>query len=398
MPAQFTSSRRQQAPAIWHPLVDFLLVGGASVIGGGIMIVWFAYNPDWLAGFNRFTGAGSESRDLSNVYLFWLLTLLINHPHFMASYRLLYRSKKQIRTYRWSSVWIPLLLFAVCVPAVLFFHVPAGNEANMAMGLPGVGTQGWAYSKCVFLILSVLTVVYLGWHYNLQGWGMTASFAHMHGIRFTDNERRLIKSGFLAMVVTHAVLYLSWSPLMQMPNWANAMIQLTLWLPVLGALSLILGIFGFMKASQRTGKRMPINAVTPWFTCLFWYYMVMNYHYVLGIAVFVQIAHALQYLSFTTRVERNLLSRQSGIHVLLKWSLVMAGLVFCGWLVFEVSSEIPVLVSDGSKLYLVFSLELLVISINIHHFFVDGAIWKISNPEVRNALFAHLKGQHDVRR
>ena len=106
MAAQFTSSRRQRAPAIWHPLVDFLLVGGASVIGGGIMIVWFAYNPDWLAGFNRFADTGSQPRDLNNVYLFWLLTLLINHPHFMASYRLLYRSKKQIRTYRWSSVWI----------------------------------------------------------------------------------------------------------------------------------------------------------------------------------------------------------------------------------------------------------------------------------------------------
>ena len=136
---------------------------------------------------------------------------------------------------------------------------------------------------------------------------------------------------------------------------------------------------------------MPINAVTPWFTCLFWYYMVMNYHYVLGIAVFVQIAHALQYLSFTTRVERNLLPKQSGVPGWVRWSVIMGGLVFCGWLVFEASNVIPGQVSEGSKLYFVFALELLVISINIHHFFVDGAIWKISNPEVRNALFAHLK-------
>jgi hypothetical protein len=28
--------------------------------------------------------------------------------------------------------------------------------------------------------------------------------------------------------------------------------------------------------------------------------------------------------------------------------------------------------------------------INIHHFFTDGVIWKISNPEVRKDLFAHV--------
>ena len=28
--------------------------------------------------------------------------------------------------------------------------------------------------------------------------------------------------------------------------------------------------------------------------------------------------------------------------------------------------------------------------INIHHYFTDGVIWKISNPEVRKELFAHV--------
>jgi hypothetical protein len=27
--------------------------------------------------------------------------------------------------------------------------------------------------------------------------------------------------------------------------------------------------------------------------------------------------------------------------------------------------------------------------INIHHYFTDGVLWKISNPEVRAQLFAH---------
>ena len=31
--------------------------------------------------------------------------------------------------------------------------------------------------------------------------------------------------------------------------------------------------------------------------------------------------------------------------------------------------------------------------INIHHYFTDGVIWKISNPEVRRELFAHVEAQ-----
>ena len=33
---------------------------------------------------------------------------------------------------------------------------------------------------------------------------------------------------------------------------------------------------------------------------------------------------------------------------------------------------------------------LLLMFINIHHYFTDGVIWKISNPEVRKDLFAHM--------
>jgi hypothetical protein len=33
---------------------------------------------------------------------------------------------------------------------------------------------------------------------------------------------------------------------------------------------------------------------------------------------------------------------------------------------------------------------LILMFINIHHYFTDGVIWHISNPEVRRELFAHV--------
>jgi len=37
-------------------------------------------------------------------------------------------------------------------------------------------------------------------------------------------------------------------------------------------------------------------------------------------------------------------------------------------------------------------LDLTIVSfVNLHHYFVDGVIWKIRNPSVRRDMFAHLR-------
>ena len=33
----------------------------------------------------------------------------------------------------------------------------------------------------------------------------------------------------------------------------------------------------------------------------------------------------------------------------------------------------------------------IIVSVNIHHFFIDGAMWKLRNPEVRRELFRHIR-------
>jgi hypothetical protein len=34
--------------------------------------------------------------------------------------------------------------------------------------------------------------------------------------------------------------------------------------------------------------------------------------------------------------------------------------------------------------------------INIHHYFTDGVIWKISDPDVRRDLFAHVAAKRQA--
>ena len=61
-------------------------------------------------------------------------------------------------------------------------------------------------------------------------------------------------------------------------------------------------------------------------------------------------------------------------------------LVVVGFAVFELPAVS--LVRTGGNLNF---LGVIAAFVNIHHYFIDGAIWKIRNPQVRKDLFAHLK-------
>ena len=105
--------------------------------------------------------------------------------------------------------------------------------------------------------------------------------------------------------------------------------------------------------------------------------------------MFVQLAHALQYLVVTTRVEANVATAKRGTSGVLFSLLVYTILLATGYLVLELPGVVGMKM-ETAVTYHSF-VEMLVVSINLHHFFVDGAIWKISNPAVRKDLFAHLE-------
>src|SRR5687767_15453037 len=98
--AQGVSATRRTA-AILSPVVDLLLVGGLSLI---------VFVPLLLSGRSDLVliGAGAQA---------WVATL-INMPHFMASYRMVYRSREMILRHKWASIYIPALLLLYSVIAV----------------------------------------------------------------------------------------------------------------------------------------------------------------------------------------------------------------------------------------------------------------------------------------
>jgi hypothetical protein len=354
MPAEL---RGQASPAIVTPFWDGVTVGGLSVITMAPALAYVLLFGGELGKFEKFD---------------WVvLSILINSTHFMASYRLLYDSLEHVRNAPWAAIYVPLILLMLLVYRMVS---PAGETVADAI-----------------LLVSSL---YLGVHYTGQAWGMVASYGHLAGTRFETKERFAIRSGMRVLLVLHVLLAIGgrYPPM----EWMSRESYLQLYqlafrsVCVVAALTLVAGAIGFWRARRR-GEGVPARAVLPWLSLYFWY---PTWFLIPGGPLWVQLSHALQYLSFPLRVEANRFAARSDRSV--KWHMVLVylGLVVAGIVFLKGPPLTSRILGPGwySGQGMRDAFGTFVLLINIHHFFIDGAVWKLSNPEVRRELFAHVEG------
>lgn len=334
--------------AIISPAVDFLLVGGLSLI---------VFVPMLLSGRSdlMILGAGAQA---------WLLTL-INMPHFMASYRIVYRSRDMILRHKWASMYVPAILIGYIVFA-------ATSEAN---------------TRVLLIILVTVGSAYLAWHYTGQVWGMMASFAYLEGARFEDRERFLIRTGLRILLAWHVVWFLY-------TQLRDPSVVRPLYLVITAGtlVAFVLGLAGIGMMRRRLGRFPPARALVAWVAIFVWYAMMARDPRAL---FWVQLAHALQYLAFPFRVELNNAARaRRAARGRIAAHMAAYAVILIGISVF-LSRVVPanamgviggVFGEDATRAAPI----LMLLFINIHHYFTDGVIWKISNPEVRKELFAHV--------
>jgi hypothetical protein len=349
MPAAPSPADSARAPSILNPVIDFLCVGGLSLI---------VFVPLLLSGRSDLVliGAGAQA---------WLAAT-INMPHFMASYRIIYRSREMIRQHKWASIYVPAILIVYSAIALW--------EAQS--------------SPALVIVLVSVSSAYLAWHYTGQVWGMMASYAYLGGARFENTERLLIRTG-LRILLAWQVTWFLYTQLRD-PSIVRPVYVL---ISAGTVVAFVLGAVGILRMRRRTGKFPPARALVAWLAIFSWYAVMARDPKAL---FWIQIAHALQYLAFPIRVEMNRSAhepsgspRRTATHMV----LYGAGLLAVSLIV---ARAVPA--SAMSVVGNIFGEEpgraapiLILMIINIHHYFTDGVIWKISNPEVRRELFAHVK-------
>lgn len=337
-------------PAIISPLVDALCVGGLSLI---LLL------PLLLSGRSDLVivGLGVQA---------WTAAL-VNMPHFMASYRLIYRDSATIAAHRWAAIYVPLILIAY-----IAFAVWRSRETDLYVS-----------------ILMTLQGGYLAWHYTGQAWGMMATYVYLDGRSFQPVEKRLVRGGLYLLLAWHVAWFFRWG--FSQTRFGPLLESLYLILSVLSAAALVMGIAGMGMMKARTGRFPPAKALIAWGAIFVWYAAMARDPR----AIFwVQIAHALQYLTFPVRVEINRTRRSApgssrlATHMAVYLVALLAiSVAMAVWIPARAMDVVATWL--GERPGEVTALCLLAF-LNIHHYFTDGVMWKLRNPEVRKDLFGHL--------
>ncbi len=337
--------------ALSRPLFDAVAAGGAGLAAFVLLArIDPAVAAPWLA------------------RLFVPLSLLFNWPHFMASYHILYTTPGAVRRHPYAAVVVPAVLAAYALAATLLY----GRWPWLLRGFHAASS------------------VYLAWHYAGQTWGTMAAFAHVDGVRVEARARSLIRANLTVLLVWHA-----W--------WAAGLL-----IPVLGAgrfeavyqalsaaaaVSAFVGAAGLLLLARGAG-RLPPRVVLPWLVLHAGYAFLYRFP---GHAYWVQViqlAHAVQYLPFPLRVQANRDAAAgrggAGWRPAAHYAALLAG----GFIAFyclpaaagKLAGAAGLFPAGKSGLAGLAVLDFLV----IHHYFVDGCIWRLGDPEVRRDLFAHL--------
>jgi len=369
-----TPRRTDTAPAgyLFHPVTDFLVAGGGSLIVAPVII--------WLI---RDKGAVTPKAAVASL----TLSLLINYPHFAHSYQLLYSGIVQRITGNtgWK-VRLRYLWAGFIVPAIF------------GLFLAGVFVTGNVSALGYSANAMALTV---GWHYVKQGYGVAIVLSAIRRIYYTNLEKRLL------LLNGYAVWLYSWMALNEALREVTylGITYMTLAIPSLartlaGGAAVLTTLAVVVAMAQRILWR---RQAVSWngligYGCSLYLWVVARYTDPV-LALFVPMFHSLQYLMFVWRYEINKAEvdahsdrpgrgrRPSARDRFGRFVITGLVLGFLGFIALPVILN-AVVAPDPQRWGPSLFAFICVIWINVHHYFIDNVIWRRDNDDVRRFLFA----------
>jgi tetratricopeptide (TPR) repeat protein len=331
------------SPWIYSPWID-LLVGCGGWSAPLLLLAFYAtssYSRAWAVAF-------------------YFLALLCNYPHFMATVYRAYHTHTEFEKYRIFTVHIALLLaFAGIIAHVWYPLLP------------------WIFT---------LYICWSPWHYTGQNFGLLMMFARRSGLAPSSRERNAIHLSFIASFV---LLMLSFHT-----GASGDALILSLGLPAKFTLPArgVLAVF-FVAASgwalismaRRSSLRAILAPLTLAVTQFLWFLLpamielfrgheVPQTRYSSGI---LAVLHSTQYLWIASYYQERE-AREAG-NTNWKFSRYLLTLIAGGIALFIPGPWI------ASRLFHVdFAASFLTFTalVNIHHFILDGALWKLRDSRV----------------
>jgi hypothetical protein len=336
--------------------VDFLFMGGLSVAAFAAMTLW------------SHTNKAVMERTNPAIVVAGFLVWIVNWPHFSATSFRLYHSRANIAQYPMTALLVPVVMMAAIVGS---FLSPKGIAP---------------YFVKLFTIWSP-------YHFSGQSVGLTLVYARRAGFKVGKLERMAL-SGFVygSFICATAAgeagtgmgsYYTVEYPLLGLPY---VVAQWSTWgMYACGAAFLLLAFWW----SLRQRRLVPPIVLLPAVSQYLWFIPGAR---ILSYAEFVPFFHSLQYMLIAWSMQLKERLDQDGIepsprYVLsesLRWGLInFTG----GALLFFVFPQVAGRLGRD----LPFASAVVLAAVQIHHFFVDGVIWKLRNPKVGSPLLVNLE-------
>ena len=346
-PHRPTASTR--SPWFVSPAVDTLVVGLGSIV----VYLVFRAAPSWST---------SERVVTIGATLVWA----VNYPHFASTNYRLYHDRANIAQYPMTALLVPVLITAAMI----------GSFASPAVIAPA------------FVMLYQLWSPY---HFSGQTIGITMLYARRHEYHLDGWLRRALSTFVVATFVLQAARFEVGDgtaaffgvtyPTLGLPTWAPGVVAAGMWACAAGFVVLL------VHRVRSTRQMMPPLVLLPAITQFVWFAATPPGYYLYLVPFF----HSLQYLLIAWNLQlKETLDRGAhppSVRFVLRASARWAAIIVAGgyvmfWL-------LPRLGAHAGR-SMAFSSAIVLAGLQMHHFFVDGVIWRLRNPSVRNPLSSSI--------
>lgn len=362
---------------VFSPLVDFLCLGGGSLI----ILSCLAF----------FLPAEAAKPAVAAAGLF--LADFINHPHFAHSYQIFYEN---FRARAFGDIFprvlrIRYLVAAIIIPVLLvsfmLFSVLSADKLLL----------GQAANLMAFLV---------GWHYVKQGYGILIVDSVMKRSFFSARAKKILMvNAYICWAASWVIAnrYVAEKDLFELKYYTFGFIDEVVYIlagiAAVGAVSVVVVL---VKKWYESTSDFPFNGAIAYLTSLYLWLMFVKVN-----PLFIFIVpgfHSLQYLLIVWRYRLNLEAsrpdaNEAGSLTLLRPVLrnnararfvgfIVIGILLGALGFYIVPSALKDIVDYDKALFgsgmFIFCFW---VFINVHHYFIDNVIWRRENPETKRYIF-----------
>jgi tetratricopeptide (TPR) repeat protein len=296
--------------------------------------------------------------------IFYALALFFNYPHYMATIYRAYHRAEDFHKYR---------IFTVHITALIVLTL--------------VLSHSWA---CVLPWIFTIYLTWSPWHYSGQNYGLFMMFARRAGAKPSDATRRALYGAF---IVSYLILFLGFHTGASSDSLFLSIgipAAVSRWEQILLAIAFVaLGSYGLLQLGRETGWRRLLPSLTLFSSQFLWFLLPAGISLIKGLEVpqsrystgVLAVMHSAQYLWITSYYARREATGENGRN----WrAWAYFGVLLAGGIALFVPG--PWLASrlfhhDFSTSFLIFTAL-----VNIHHFILDGAIWKLRDGRIASLL------------